>query len=572
MDERGTKMKKKNKISILKLLWSVMTKSDKLRFFALLFLGLISSVAILVPTQVISIIISRLSGEEVRVLGIVIPNTTSYITIILVGGLISYLMRFLSFSYGLNMEKLIKKVVANLRIETYSWLITPRRNMDLKMTQGDALYRLNQAPETITTVANELFTTILPEILSSIIAFVYILLLDWQSVPLLLLGMVLVVGCVIFRTRIEKKISVKTEKSKSAISNMVANSITNLPLITLYKSMLFETSIFDKKVDKFYTEQKKQINLRWIYWALVRLIQVACTFVIIYLCAKRIYEGTLLVGSVIIITNYVAQIFSPIQIVGYFATTWIDCKVSVERLYGIKPSENSLLPQRITNIDKIETLELKNVSTQNNENFKVENLNLKFEKGKLTVVTGESGCGKSTLIRLVSGLCEKTGGEFYVNGEKKIASTYGLVDKMSVSMQTAYIFNRDVKLNVLYPNGEEGREAKPVIEMLSMKRLYNRKYDEDGEQNLENMLSGGEKKRIGISRALLKQADMYIFDEPTNDLDNKNANNVIENICALKEEAIVIVVTHDDRVKAKADNMVYFANTPEGIVVTSTEV
>ncbi|MBP3582389.1 MAG: hypothetical protein J6J33_06530, partial [Clostridia bacterium] len=199
--------KNKNKISILKLLWSVMSKSDKFRFFALLVLGLISSVAILVPTQVISIIISRLSGEEVNVLGIVIPNTTSYVTIILVGGFISYLMRFLSFSYGLNMEKLIKNVVANLRIETYSWLITPRKNMDLRMTQGDALYRLNQAPETITTVANELFTTILPEILSSIIAFVYILLLDWQSVPLLLLGMVLVVGCVIFRTKIEKKIS-----------------------------------------------------------------------------------------------------------------------------------------------------------------------------------------------------------------------------------------------------------------------------------------------------------------------------------------------------------------------------
>ena len=564
--------KKKNKISILKLLWSVMTRNDKIRFFALLVLGLISSVAILVPTQVISIIISRLSGEEVKVLGFVIPDATSYVTIILVGGFISYLMRFLSFSYGLNMEKLIKKVVANLRIESYSWLITPRKNMDLKMTQGDALYRLNQAPETITTVANELFTTILPEILSSIIAFVYILLLDWQSVPLLLIGMVLVVGCVIFRTRIEKKISVKTEKSKSAISNTIANSITNLPLITLYKSMLFETSIFDKKVDKFYTEQKRQINLRWVYWALVRFIQVACTFIIIYLCAKRIYEGTLLVGSVIIITNYVAQIFSPIQIVGYFATTWIDCRVSVERLYGIKPVESSLLPQKIANIEAIESLELKDVSTQNNENFKVENINLKFEKGKLTVVTGESGCGKSTLIRLVSGLCEKTGGEFFVNGEKKISSPYQLVDKMSVSMQTAYIFNRDVKLNVLYPNGEEERDVKPVVEMLSMKRLFNRKYDEEQEQNLENMLSGGEKKRIGISRALLKQADIYIFDEPTNDLDNKNANNVIENICALKDDAIVIVVTHDDRVKAKADTMVYFANTPDGIVVTSQEV
>ena len=71
-------------------------------------------------------------------------------------------------------------------------------------------------------------------------------------------------------------------------------------------------------------------------------------------------------------------------------------------------------------------------------------------------------------------------------------------------------------------------------------------------------MSGGEKKRISIARGLLREAKIYIFDEPTNDLDNKNAQNVIKQINKLKKNAIVIVVSHDERVMKKADQLIEF--------------
>ena len=210
-------------------------------------------------------------------------------------------------------------------------------------------------------------------------------------------------------------------------------------------------------------------------------------------------------------------------------------------------------------IDEIKTIELSHICAENSGGFNLNNVNLKFEKGKLTVVTGESGCGKSTLIKILCGLCERTSGDIIINSNNKIFSSYLAVGKMSVSMQDAYIFNRDAKLNILYPDGNISEEDyAPVVEDLSLGGVMKRKYDEESEHNLENMLSGGEKKRIGISRALIKKADVYIFDEPTNDLDNNNANKVINSIIKLKDNAIVIVVTHDDRVKAIADQIVYF--------------
>ena len=101
---------------------------------------------------------------------------------------------------------------------------------------------------------------------------------------------------------------------------------------------------------------------------------------------------------------------------------------------------------------------------------------------------------------------------------------------------------------------------------LSMEKIMARKYDESVDQNFENQLSGGEKKRIGISRALLKDADVYIFDEPTNDLDSKNANYILEEIQSLKQNAIVIVVSHDDRVIDKADRLVKFEKVKDNLV------
>lgn len=553
------KNKRKTKNPLV-LMWEVMTTKNKVQFFLLLLLGFVTSVAVLIPTQMVSLIISKLSGEPVSFFGIAINDDISYVVIIVVAGIVTYLMKNLNTLYSLTMEKLIKRVVCNMREETFKWLVVPRKNMDLKMTDGDALYRMNEGPEYITNIVNDLFSDIIPDVFSAIIAFTYICLMDIMSVPFILVSLLLVLGCVIMRIRIEKGIAVKTEKTKSAVSNTVSNSIANLPLISLYKSMVHEHKIFANKIEAFYVQQKKQVNLRIVYWTIVQFIQVFCTYAIIFLCAKRIMDETMIVGNIIIIVNYVSTIFTPVQTVGYFSTRWVQCSVKINRLYEIKPSKEDMLPMETYGGKKINTLELKDVNTQNGDVFRIENVNMRFEKGKMTVIYGESGCGKSTIMKVLCGLCEKVSGDIIINDSDKIPTAYLITDKMSVTMQSPFIFNRDVKLNVLYPDGQIYKGAKDIIELFSMEKLYNRKFNEEKQQNLENMLSGGEKKRVCIARGLLKPADIYIFDEPTNDLDAKNANNVIRQINKLKKKAIVIVVSHDERVMKKADNLIKMNN------------
>ena len=557
MKKRKKQLETKNPLA---LLWQVMTKKNKIHFMLLLLLGFVASIAVLIPTQMVSIIISKLSGEQVSFFGIAINDNLSYVAIIIIAAVVTYFMRYLSTTYSLAMEKLIKRVVCNMRGETYRWLVVPRKNMDLKMTDGDALYRMNEGPEYIVSVVDSLLGEIIPNIFSGIIAFVYICILDIMSVPFIAVSVALVVACVIIRTRIEKSISVKTEATKSAVSNTISNSISNLPLINLYKSMAYEQKIFNQKVEAYYVQQKRQINLRQIYWSVVMLIETLCTYGIIFLCAKRIMAKTMIVGNIIIIANYVSSIFSPIQSIGWFSTRWVQCSVKINRLYEIKPGKSDVLPLQSLECEKINSLELKNVNVQNGDIFRIENVNMKFEKGKMTVIYGESGCGKSTIMKVLCGLCERVDGQIIINGKQEIPTAYLITDKMSVTMQSPFIFNRDVKLNVLYPNGDVYNGTKEIVDLLAMQKLYNRRFNESKQQNLENMLSGGEKKRVCIARGLLKPADIYIFDEPTNDLDARNANNVIKSINKLKKDAVVIVVSHDDRVMKKADLLIKMDN------------
>ncbi len=558
--------KKEKKYGMFRSLWNVSSKGERWAFIFLILLGIVASVAVLVPTQIISIIISKLSGDEVYIFGIHLASDISYVWIIVIGAIITFIMRNIKAQYDLNIEKLIKKAMANLRNESYKWLVTPRKNMDIKMTQGDAIYRMNQTPDTMTDIICDLFEEIIPNVLSAVIAFVYIISLDLWTMLIIGAGVLLVGLCVLIRTMMEKKISFRTEKAKSSISSMTSNSISNLAVINLYKTMEYESKLYKERVRAFYAEQKKQINLRLAYWTCVRFVEVICMFLTIFLCAERIYAGTMLVGSIVVITNYVTRIFDPIQSIGYYSTKIIQASVSFGRFSELKPKEEDLLPVSETYPEKIESITLENVGAKNGTTFKIDGINLKFNSGEMIVVTGESGCGKTTLIRLLCGLCEKNSGKIILNEKDKISSAYVLTDKMSVSMQDAYIFNRDAELNVLYPDGVSEKDFKPLIKKLSMEKIMARKYDESVDQNFENQLSGGEKKRIGISRALLKDADVYIFDEPTNDLDSKNANYILEEIQSLKQNAIVIVVSHDDRVIGKADRLVKFEKVKDNLV------
>lgn len=193
-------------------------------------------------------------------------------------------------------------------------------------------------------------------------------------------------------------------------------------------------------------------------------------------------------------------------------------------------------------------IEYKNVNFGYNQNDLIlQNINIYIENGSHVAIVGESGSGKSTLVKLLNRLYEKESGGIFINGEE--ISNYSLEElrsNIAFVYQKNTIFKGSIRYNILLSN-DEGRDGEvwKILELLNLKEMVQNLPDK-----LETMLdsrcnlSGGEKQRIVVARQLLKNTPILILDEATSALDRKNELIINEIIEKVKDNKIIISITH----------------------------
>ena len=198
-------------------------------------------------------------------------------------------------------------------------------------------------------------------------------------------------------------------------------------------------------------------------------------------------------------------------------------------------------------------LKLENVgkiySTGNNLSVGIRRVNIEFSIGEFVAITGESGSGKSTLLNILSGIDSYEEGEMYVSGEETsyftpedleeyrnkyvgfIFQNYNIIDSYTV------LENVEAALLALPLSKEERREkAVSLIERVGLSKRIHTK---------ASKLSGGEKQRVVIARALSKDPPIIAADEPTGNLDSKSSKEIIDLLYEVSKDKLVLIVTHD---------------------------
>lgn len=180
-----------------------------------------------------------------------------------------------------------------------------------------------------------------------------------------------------------------------------------------------------------------------------------------------------------------------------------------------------------------------------------------FRPGTVTAVMGRSGAGKSTTLYLLAGLDTPTAGRILYGGaslERSMLDAYRRTEAATIAQNYLLFPTRTVLENVLYPlllagtsKADALAEARKCLEAVGIpQELYDR---------LPAKLSGGEQQRVAIARALASHANVIAADEPTGNLDEENAELVMELLKSLahKQEKTVIIVTHDSAVAEESD-------------------
>ncbi|SFD99352.1 putative ABC transport system ATP-binding protein [Peptostreptococcaceae bacterium pGA-8] len=184
-----------------------------------------------------------------------------------------------------------------------------------------------------------------------------------------------------------------------------------------------------------------------------------------------------------------------------------------------------------------------------------ENINIALEGNKLIAITGKSGCGKTTLLNCL-GLIQEIGkGSIFIDGKNtgiwkdKDKTKFWHESASFIYQDYGIIDNESVFYNITL--SKDRRTYKESEKILSLVGLEGRGKDQ------ASVLSGGEKQRLGIARAIYKKAKVIFADEPTASLDTKNREMVVELLKSRRDSGtLIILATHDDRLIAECDEIV----------------
>ena len=213
------------------------------------------------------------------------------------------------------------------------------------------------------------------------------------------------------------------------------------------------------------------------------------------------------------------------------------------------------LEEDLVDIEKKNEITFKNVSYKypDQENYILRNLNIKINKGEKIGISGRTGSGKSTLLYLMMGLIKPLEGTIFIYGKDVSNRQIYFSEKISYVPQIPFLFDNSIKKNIAFDFSEDEDESD--METKKIEKLVNLTLLEDKIKTLPNglsskvgdnaiKLSGGEKQRIAIARALYKDFNLLFLDEFTSSLDVKTEEKIIKNIMTKFSDKTLIVVSH----------------------------
>lgn len=316
--------------------------------------------------------------------------------------------------------------------------------------------------------------------------------------------------------------------------------LQGIDTIKVFKMESFMTEIFQRRLNDHFKFLKKNLFYNSMGLSLNRLIISLLPVLILSYGSVLITRNEISLGALIAFFTYMSNIYEPLSNLSDYNLGLQTSLAVSDRIMDFLEF-NVIRNEEKINITSFECIEFKDVSfAYANDNFVLKDFNFKINNKDHVGIIGKSGCGKSTLLKLLLGMYPPTSGQILVNGidirNINIASLYSI---MSIQEQIPFIFDGTLEENLILNSHVDKSFLDNVTDLIQVSEIgeYNKKI------SLAN-LSVGQKQRICIARALLKDPKILILDEPTASLDGELEKKIQANLDSLTEDKTVILVSH----------------------------
>jgi ATP-binding cassette subfamily B protein len=341
-------------------------------------------------------------------------------------------------------------------------------------------------------------------------------------------------------------------KETTALAGSTTESLRNIELVKSLGLAQQEIGRLNATTEKILKLELKKVrylrSLSFVQGTFVNLLRTSILFLMLYL----IFTQRITVGQFFSLFIYSFFIFGPLQELGNVVNTYRETEVSLQKFEQILALQPEPRPERPEPVEELETLAFEEVGFQHQSatHPALSDISFRVSRGETIAFVGPSGAGKTTLVKLLVGLYRPQTGHIYYNQTREDeVEIDGLREKIGFVTQDAQLFSGSIRENLLFVHpGASDEDCMSVLRQASVDSLLAR-----ADRGLDTVIgeggvkvSGGEKQRLSIARALLRRPQLLVFDEATSSLDSLTEEEISSTIreVAASRDAITILIAH----------------------------
>ncbi|MDO5096787.1 MAG: ABC transporter ATP-binding protein [Peptostreptococcaceae bacterium] len=376
------------------------------------------------------------------------------------------------------------------------------------------------------------------------------LLMFWMSAKLALITFIVVPLYTLFFNKINQSMretSNRERESYASLSGTVREYLDGIFQIKLYNKERYFEKKFQEDILNYEREVKQIKKYTAMSYGLGQLIQTILPIVLMVVGAYEVSQGRMSLGNLFAFYAYSGFLYEPMN---NLSDWYVGLQMAIgmsERVFEFMDEREIVNVRQNKETQHIDRIEFKNVSfSYEDKNPVIENLSFVFQKGDIVGIVGSSGSGKSTLMDLILGIWDGYRGQIMIgDDELNTLERSSYHRKIAFVGQMPFLFSGSIKENVAF----DGQDFVRVTESLALSKADEIMQEKGGLKSHiltgGGNLSGGEKQRINLARALYKEADLIILDEFTSALDHEIEKVVVSNLKEFaKEDKIVLIITH----------------------------
>ncbi|QEH44557.1 ABC transporter ATP-binding protein/permease [Aggregatibacter actinomycetemcomitans] len=397
------------------------------------------------------------------------------------------------------------------------------------------------------------FGRYLPQLFYSLLApltlFIFLFFFNAPTSLILLVCVPLIPMSIIAVNKIAKRLLAKYWSIYVGLGSSFLDNLQGLITLKIYQDDDYKAKQMDIEAENFRTITMKVLTMQLNSVSLMDLLAYGGAALGILTALLQFQDGNLSVFGVVLFILLASEFFIPLRLLGSFFHVAMNGKAASEKIFTLLDTpveENkSAVDFPVKNEVTVQINDLHFAYSE--EKPAINGLTLSIQPKQLTVFVGKSGCGKSTLVSLLMGFYQAQQGEILFNGiDIKQINRHSLYHHVSLVSHSSYIFKGSLRENMLMALSNASDNA--IYQCLEQVNLANFVRENGGLEmpllSRGSNLSGGQIQRLALARALLHNADVYVFDEATNNIDVESEEIILQFIQQFKHSKTIVMISH----------------------------